>query len=74
MKILMAPQVMPTQKLPSDAANSTTAHTDLLHSGESSLSKIKMCVIIGKQLNLECKCMDFKIRLHALKYNNALFF
>ena len=39
-KILMAPQVILTWRMPSDTLNSVTGHTDLLLSGESSLSKI----------------------------------
>ena len=39
-KILMAPQVIPTWRMPGDTLNSVTGHTDLILSGESSLSKI----------------------------------
>ena len=39
-KIFMAPQVILTWRMPGDTLNSVTGHTDLILSGESSLSKI----------------------------------
>ena len=39
-KIFMAPQVILTWRMPDDTLNSVTGHTDLILSGESSLSKI----------------------------------
>ena len=39
-KIFVAPQVILTLRMPGDTLNSVTGHTDLILSGESSLSKI----------------------------------